>query len=115
MGNVTAVPAGKGTPEEREEFETFRKGEDNLYSPGIRVGDEGFYDPTAGKDKAKNKPAAPSSNETPRVSNTDATPVKGSSDRKSKVNVISRERNSAVDSDVTRGVDSKSSGRKAGA
>ncbi len=45
MGNVTAIPEGKGTPEEKNEYESFRNGENNLYEPGIRVNDEGFYNP----------------------------------------------------------------------
>lgn len=103
MGNVTAAPEGKGTSEEREELERFRSGEDNLYHAGINVGKEGAYDPTAGKDKEKNQPTAPSSNETPRERPGDPTPLK----------VVSRERNKAVDKSETNVVRSTSNGRKA--
>jgi hypothetical protein len=59
MGNVTAVPEGKGTPEEKEEFKSFRKGEDNLFEAGIRVGEKGFYDPTAGSKYEKTERPVP--------------------------------------------------------
>jgi hypothetical protein len=64
MGNVQSIPPGKRdtafvTQEELEEFEAYRNGEDNLFEPGIRSGDKGFYDPTAGSKYAKvEKPAS---------------------------------------------------------
>lgn len=59
MGNVTSIPEGKGTPEEKAEFESFRNGEENLYEAGINVGKKGFYDPSRGEKKEKNKRPEP--------------------------------------------------------
>jgi hypothetical protein len=118
MGNVQSIPADKldrVSDEEREEFEAFRNGDDNLYEAGIRVGDEGFYDPTAGSKYEKTQRPTPSSNEQPRESNTDATPLKAGANTQT-AKVISRERNSAVDKSEAPVVDSKgtkATGRKA--
>lgn len=52
-GTVTAIPEGKGTPEEWEERNNFYSGDDNIYSPGINVGKPGFYDPEKGSQKLR--------------------------------------------------------------
>lgn len=53
MGNVQSIPPAKRSTDfvsqdELDEFDAYRRGEDNLREPGIRVGEEGFYDPNAG-------------------------------------------------------------------
>jgi hypothetical protein len=59
MGNVQSIPPEKRDTKfvsqaELDEFEAYRNGDDNLFEAGIRTGDEGFYDPTAGSKYPKN-------------------------------------------------------------
>lgn len=60
MGNVTAIPEGKGTPAEVEEFEAFKNGDKNLRHEGIKPLKGEGYDPAAGLAKAKNVRPEPS-------------------------------------------------------
>lgn len=117
MGNVQSIPADKldrVSDAEKAEYEAYRKGEDNLYEAGIRVGDEGFYDPTAGSRYEKNHRPTLDSNTQPRESNTDATPLKAGANTQD-FRMISRERNSAIDKSESSVVNSESKprGRKA--
>lgn len=104
MGNVTAIPEGKGTPEEKNELKAFQNGEGNDYLPGIMDVPEP-YDQYAGSkyDKAV-KPELP---KTPLLATDEGQPSDVSA------NVVSRDRNRAVDSDRVSVVPSKSTGRKA--
>lgn len=56
MPNVQAIPAGKQdhvSNAEKEEFDSYRKGEDNLYEAGI-LDVPNAYDPNAGSKYTKN-------------------------------------------------------------
>lgn len=98
-------------------------GEGNDYHAGIRVGEEGFYDPTAGYNKPKNQKPAPSSNTQPRKSVSDPTPVgSGESDettlQRARGGLNERTRNTpgadgGLDSKSETAVESRPSGRKA--
>lgn len=118
MGNVQSIPADKldrVSDEERAEFEAYRNGEDNLYEAGINVGQEGFYDPTAGSKYPKTQRPVLDSNTQPRESNTDATPLKAGANTQD-FKMISRSRNQAVDSSgdgVVESKGTKANGRKA--
>lgn len=90
MRNAQNLPADKpATPEEQAQRDFYHNNEDSIYSPGIRVGEEGFYDPQAGAEKHPiNRPQSES---TPILA-TDPGQPKGVG-----AHVISRELNAAVD------------------
>lgn len=95
-----AIPeqAANVTAEEREEYEAYRSGEGNLYEPGIRVGDKGFYDPTEGSPYADEKELKPDSS--PQKTFFADTSKKSASEAP-RPKVISRDRNAAVDRSET--------------
>lgn len=104
MRNAQNLPADKpATPEEQAQRDFYHNNEDSIYSPGIRVGEEGFYDPQAGAEKHPiNRPQSES---TPILA-TDPGQPKGVG-----AHVISRELNSSIDKTEKPVV--RSSGRKA--
>lgn len=104
-GKVTAIPEGKGTPEEHKAMRDFYSGDDNLYSPGIRVGQPGAYDPEKGSERVRNE--RPEVAPTPLLV-TDPGQPRIDSDR---VAIIDRKTNPTVDKTERPVV--KSTGRKA--
>lgn len=98
MGNVQSIPEGKldrVSAEEREEFETFRTGSDNLYHAGINVEGGDSYDPYAGS-KYDKTPVPHRDQPEPKLG-TDRDDVPEAP------KVISRNRNRAIDrSEATR-------------
>lgn len=84
------LPADKvATPEEQAERDFYHSNADSIYSPGINVGREGFYDPQAGADKHPLK--RPERAATPLLA-TDPGQPKGIG-----ANLVSREANSVLD------------------
>lgn len=105
MRRAQNLPADKkATPEEQAERDFYHNNEDAEYAAGIRVGEEGFYDPQAGAEK---HPIRRPESEPKPVLATD--PGQPSID-KNATHVVSRERNEAVDKTEKPVV---SSGRKA--
>lgn len=109
MGNVQSIPPEKRstdfvTQDELDEFEAYRDGSDNLFEPGIRSTDEGFYDPTAGSKYAKTQ--KPESTPGPLLATDPGQPKDVG-----EANVVGRQ--SAVDKSDRTVVSSTSKGRKA--
>lgn len=99
--------------EEREEYEAYREGKDNLYHAGIRVGEEGFYDPTAGsayKDQKEKRPAqSAQDSDMPKPNRKSA---ENRAQKRTPAKVISREKNGAVDGSERVAEAPKKTGRK---
>lgn len=112
MSNVTAIPEGKGTPQDKREHEAFVNGEENLRHAGITPLKGDGYDPEAGNAKAKT--ARPEPTYGPLLTTDPGQPedIEAKGVRRSSDAPLDNRQGSRVDSSQTTGT--APTGRKAG-